>query len=115
MVALSRNVARKKAMRMLLTGEPVSAKHAKDIGLINDHFSNDNLEEEVVKLAENISSKSKKIVKIGKKAFYKQLEMPLDKAYKYTSRVMSENMMALEAKEGISAFIEKRKPNWKDK
>ena len=115
MVALSRNVARKKAMRMLLTGEPVSAKHAKDIGLINDHFSNDNLEEEVVKLAENISSKSKKIVKIGKKAFYKQLEMPLDKAYKYTSRVMSENMMALDAKEGISAFIEKRKPNWKDK
>ena len=67
MVALSRNVARKKAMKMLLTGEPVSAKHAKDIGLINDHFSNDNLEEEVVKLAENISSKSKKVVKIGKK------------------------------------------------
>ena len=115
MVALSRNVARKKAMRMLLTGEPISAKHAKDIGLINDHFSNNNLEEEVVKLAENISSKSKKIVKIGKKAFYKQLEMPLDKAYKYTSRVMSENMMTLDAKEGISAFIEKRKPNWKDK
>ena len=115
MVALSRNVARKKAMRMLLTGEPVSANHAKDIGLINDHFSNDNLEEEVLKLAENISSKSRKVVKIGKKAFYKQLEMPLDKAYKFTSRVMSENMMALDAKEGISAFIEKRKPNWKDK
>ena len=115
MVALSRNVARKKAMKMLLTGEPVSAKHAKEIGLINDYFNVNSLEEEIMKLAENISSKSKKVVKIGKKAFYKQLEMPLDKAYKYTSQVMSENMMAIDAKEGISAFIEKRKPNWKDK
>ena len=102
-------------MKMLLTGEPVSAKHAKDIGLINDYFSQDNLEDEVLKLAENISSKSSKVVKIGKKAFYKQLEMPLSRAYKYTSQVMSENMMALDAHEGISAFIEKRKPNWKDK
>ena len=115
MVALSRNVARKKAMKMLLTGEPVSAKHAKEIGLINDYFNINSLEDEIMKLAENISSKSKKVVKIGKKAFYKQLEMPLDKAYKYTSQVMSENMLALDAKEGISAFIDKRKPNWKDK
>ena len=100
---------------MLLTGDPVSAEHAKEIGLINDHFEDSVLEEEVLKLAENIASKSKKVVKIGKKAFYKQLEMPLDKAYKYTSRVMSENMMALDAKEGISAFLEKRTPKWKDK
>ena len=115
MVALSRNVNRKKAMKMLLTGDPVGAQHAKEIGLINDHFDSSKLEEEVLKLAENIASKSKKVVKIGKKAFYKQLEMPLDKAYKYTSKVMSENMMALDAKEGISAFLEKRTPSWKDK
>ena len=115
MVALSRNVNRKKAMKMLLTGDPVDAKHAKEIGLINDHFDETTLEEEVIKLAENIASKSKKVLKIGKQAFYKQLEMPLHKAYKYTSRVMSENMMALDAKEGISAFLEKRIPKWKDK
>ena len=100
---------------MLLTGEPISAKHAKEIGLINDHFDNSKLEEEISKLAETIASKSTKIVKIGKKAFYKQLEMPLDEAYKYTSEIMSENMMALDAKEGISAFLEKRTPNWKNK
>ena len=115
MVALSRNVNRKKAMKMLLTGDPINAQYAKEIGLINDHFDNSRLEEEVLKLAENIASKSKKVVKIGKKAFYKQLEMPLDKAYKYTSEVMSENMMALDAKEGIKAFLEKRTPNWKNK
>jgi len=102
-------------MRMLLTGEPISAQHAKEIGLINDHFENSRLEEEVSKLAETIASKSNKVVKIGKEAFYKQLEMPLDKAYEYTSEVMSKNMMILDAKEGISAFLEKRIPNWKDK
>ena len=73
------------------------------------------LEEEVLKLAEIVASKSNKIVKIGKKAFYKQLEMPLDEAYKYTSKVMCENMMTLDAKEGISAFLEKRIPHWKNK
>ena len=115
MVALSRNVNRKKTMKMLLTGEPITAQYAKEIGLINDHFENSQLEEEIMKLAETIASKSSKVVKIGKKAFYKQLEMPLDKAYKYTSKVMSENMMALDAEEGISAFLEKRTPNWKNK
>ena len=115
MVALSRSVSRKKAMKMLITGDPISAQYAKEIGLINDHFDSSKLEEEVLKLAETIASKSTKVVKIGKRAFYKQLSMPIDKAYKYTSRVMSENMMSLDAKEGISAFLEKRTPKWKDK
>ena len=115
MVAVSRNVSRKKTMKMLLTGEPITAQHAKEIGLINDHFQNSSLEEEVSKLAETIASKSNKVVKIGKEAFYKQLEMPLSEAYKYTSEVMSENMMVLDAKEGIAAFLEKRIPNWKNK
>ena len=115
MVAVSRNVSRKITMKMLLTGEPITARHAKEIGLINDHFQNSSLEEEVSKLAETIASKSNKVVKIGKEAFYKQLEMPLSEAYKYTSEVMSENMMALDAKEGIAAFLEKRIPNWKNK
>ena len=100
---------------MLLTGEPISAKYAKEIGLINDYFEYSRLEEEVLKLAEKISSKSTKIVKIGKKAFYKQLEMSIEEAYEYTSKVMCENMMTLDAREGISAFLEKRTPNWKNK
>jgi len=115
MVAVSRNVGRKKTMKMLLTGEPIKANYAKEIGLINDHYENSDLENQVFKLAEIVASKSSKVVKIGKKAFYKQLEMPLDKAYKYASEIMTENMLALDAKEGIAAFIEKRKPSWKNK
>jgi len=115
MVAVSRNVNRKKTMKMLLTGEPINAQYAKEIGLINDHFENSKLDEEVLKLAETITSKSTRVVKIGKEAFYKQLEMPLEEAYKYTSEIMSENMMTLDATEGISAFLEKRTPNWKNK
>ena len=115
MVAVSRNVSRKKTMKMLLTGETINAQYAKEIGLINDHFENSSLETEVSKLADTIASKSIKVVKIGKKAFYKQLEMSLEKAYEYTSEVMTENMLALDAKEGITAFLEKRSPKWKDK
>ena len=115
MVAVSRKVNRKKTMKMLLTGDPINANYAKEIGLINDHYPISQLEEEVLKLAKKIASKSNLTIKIGKKAFYKQLEMPLKSAYKYTSKVMAENAMALDAKEGISAFLEKRNPNWKNK
>ena len=115
MVAVSRKVSRKKIMKMLLTGDPIKASYAKEIGLINDYYPNSELEEEVLKLAKKIASKSNLTIKIGKKAFYKQLEMPLSKAYKYTSEVMTKNAMELDAKEGISAFLEKRKANWKNK
>jgi len=115
MVAVSRKVSRKKTMKMLLTGDHINAKYAKEIGLINDHYPFSKLDDEVLKLAKKITSKSNLVVKIGKKAFYKQLEMPLKKAYKYTSNIMTKNMMALDAKEGISAFLEKRNPYWKNK
>ena len=115
MVAVSRKVSRKKTMKMLLTGDHIDAKYAKEIGLINDHYPFSKLDDEVLKLAKKITSKSNLVVKIGKKAFYKQLEMPLKKAYKYTSNIMTKNMMALDAKEGISAFLEKRNPYWKNK
>ena len=115
MVAVSRKVSRKKTMKMLLTGVHIDAKYAKEIGLINDYYPVLKLETETVKLAEKIASKSNLVIKIGKKAFYKQLEMPMNKAYRYTSKVMTENMMYKDAQEGISAFLEKRKPNWQDK
>ena len=100
---------------MLITGDPIDAKYAKEIGLINDYYPISELENEVLKLAKKIASKSNITIKIGKEAFYKQLEMPLKKAYIYTSKVMTKNMMALDAKEGISAFLEKRNPKWKNK
>jgi len=115
MVAISRKINRKRMMKMLLTGDPIKADYAKEIGLINDHFPILELEGEVLNLAKKIASKSNLTIKIGKKAFYKQLEMSLNKAYKYTSKVMTENAMYLDAHEGISAFLEKRKPNWKNK
>ena len=115
MVAVSRKINRKPMMKMLLTGEPIKANYAKEIGLINDHFSKSKLNNEVMKIAKRIASKSNFTIKIGKQAFYRQLEMPLRKAYTYTSKMMTLNMMAMDAKEGISAFIEKRKPQWKNK
>ena len=99
---------------MLLTGEPIKANYAKEIGLINDHFSKSKLDNEVLKLSKKIASKSNLTIKIGKQTFYKQLEMPLRKAYAYTSKMMTQNMMAMDAKEGISAFLEKRNPIWKN-
>ena len=115
MVALSRNIPRKQAMEMLLTGEPISAATAKNIGLVN----------RVVPPAPNAMrrshwrrrsrSKSSYTVKLGKEAFYRQAEMNLADAYRYAAEVMTENMMARDAEEGIGAFIEKRDPKWQDK
>tara|TARA_B100000963_G_scaffold81482_1_gene69346 strand:+ start:787 stop:1566 length:780 start_codon:yes stop_codon:yes gene_type:complete len=115
MVAVSRKINRKPMMKMLLTGDPIKAKYAKEIGLINDSFSNSKLNNEVLKIAKQIASKSNLTIKIGKQAFYRQLEMPLRKAYAYTSKMMTINMMTMDAREGISAFLNKRKPNWKNK
>jgi enoyl-CoA hydratase/carnithine racemase len=115
MVAVSRKVSIKKTMKMLLTGESIDAKYAKEIGLINECYPIEILESEVLNLAKKIASKSNLTIKIGKKAFYKQIEMSLRKAYKHTSKVMTENMMKQDAKEGVSAFLEKRKPSWKNK
>ncbi len=115
MVAVSRKISKKHMMKMLLTGEPIRANYAKEIGLINDCFLKSKLNSEIFKIAKKISTKSNLTIKIGKQAFYKQLEMPLKKAYSYTSKVMTTNMMAMDAKEGISAFLEKRKPIWKNK
>jgi len=115
MVAVSRKISRKRMMKMLLTGEPIKAKYAKEIGMINDCFSKSKLNKEVLKVAKTIASKSNLTIKIGKQAFYKQLEMPLRKAYAYTSRMMTLNMMSIDAHEGISAFLNKRKPKWKNK
>ena len=115
MVAVSRKINKKPMMKMLLTGEPIKANFAKEIGLINDCFSKSKLNNEVLKIAKKIASKSNLTIKIGKRTFYKQLEMPLRKAYAYTSKTMTANMMALDAKEGISAFLEKRKPKWKNR
>ena len=115
MVAVSRKINRKPMMKILLTGDPIKANYAKELGLINDCFPKSRLDSEVLKVAKKIASKSNLTIKIGKQAFYKQLEMPLRKAYTYTSKMMTLNMMAMDAKEGISAFLEKRKPKWKNK
>jgi enoyl-CoA hydratase/carnithine racemase len=112
MVALSRNVHRKQAMEMLLTGETIDASTAREFGLINRIVPREYLNQVVMKYAEVIASKSPLTVKIGKEAFYRQAEMSLEDAYEYTAGVMVENMMARDAEEGIGAFIAKRKPEW---
>jgi enoyl-CoA hydratase/carnithine racemase len=112
MVALSRNVARKHAMEMLLTGEMIDAEHAQRIGLINRIAAPEALAARTAALAAQIASKPRATVKIGKDAFYRQLEMGLGDAYDYASRVMTENMLHAEAGEGICAFVEKREPKW---
>jgi len=115
MVALTRNLGRKAAMEMLLTGEMITAQQAQHLGLVNRVVSDDALEDETLLWAKQIASKSPKTLAIGKKAFYHQLEMPLSEAYAYTSEVMTDNLETLDAQEGICAFIEKRSPVWKGK
>jgi len=112
MVALSRNVARKHAMEMLLTGDMISAEEAAKLGLVNRVVPPDVLVPETMKLAELIASKPRATVKIGKEAFYRQIEMPLSDAYDHASRVMAENMLHAESAEGICAFLEKREAEW---
>ena len=115
MVAVSRKVPRKKMMEMLLLGELLDAKTAVDIGLINKCVPEALLHKTVTGIVDKIASKSPLVLKIGKEAFYKQLEMPLAAAYDYTSGVMTENMKATDASEGIAAFIDKRAPVWSGK
>ena len=112
MVALSRNVSRKHAMEMLLTGDMISAEEAHRFGLVNRIARPDALEADTMKLAQQIAAKPRATVKIGKEAFYNQLEMGLSHAYDYASKVMTENMLHAEASEGIGAFVEKRDPKW---
>ena len=112
MVAVSRKINRKKMMEMLLLGDKIDSKTAVEHGLINRRVPAKLLNKAVSEVANKIASKSPLTLKIGKEAFYKQLEMPLSKAYEYTSKVMIQNMQAQDAHEGISAFIEKRLPVW---
>ena len=115
MVAISRNLSNKHSMEMLLTGELISSDKAAKIGLINDVIEINELKDFVLDRARKISKKSSVTLKIGKEAFYKQWDMKLSDAYDYASKVMVQNMLKLDAKEGIDAFIDKREPNWKDK
>lgn len=115
MVALSRNVPRKHALHMLMTGEPISAHRAAELGLVNRVVAHGQEREDAIALANTIAKKSAYTLKVGKEAFYRQAEMNLADAYAYTAQVMTENMLALDAQEGIGAFIDKRDPEWKDR
>jgi len=114
-VPLARNVLRKQAMEMLLTGEPISAETAKAIGLVNQVVAAGTERDAAIALAQKVALKSAYTVKLGKEAFYRQAEMNLADAYRYAAQVMTENMLARDAEEGIGAFIEKREPKWQDK
>lgn len=115
MVALSRNVASKHAMGMLLTGDTIPATRAAEIGLVNRVVAPEALRDATMDLARKIASKSSLTLATGKRAFYEQREMPLAQAYYHASAVMVENMLARDAAEGIGAFIEKRSPQWQDR
>ncbi len=112
MVALTRNIPRKFAFEMLTTGEFISATRAAELGLINREVPHAHLAEEAASLAETIAAKLDLAVKTGKRAFYEQIEMPVEAAYEYAGMVMVENMLARDTDEGITAFLEKRPPDW---
>ncbi len=113
MVALSRNIPRKQAFEMLTTGDFIEATRARELGLVNRVVAEDQLAHETQALAEQVAGKLAVAVKIGKQAFYNQLQMPVDQAYAYTGDVMVDNMLHRDTQEGISAFLEKRDPTWK--
>ena len=115
MVAISRNISKKDSMKMLLTGDMISADEAKRISLINDFVPDDQLTKSVMDLAKKISEKSQAVLRIGKEAFYKQSQLNIEDAYEYTSMVMTKNMMIDDASEGISSFLDKRNPKWRNK
>jgi enoyl-CoA hydratase/carnithine racemase len=112
MVALSRAVGRKAAMEMLLTGDMIDAARARDLGLVNRVVPDAGLPQATRDLAAQIASKSPLTVAIGKEAFYRQAEMDLSHAYEYAAEVMTRNMLARDAEEGIDAFLQKRPPQW---
>ena len=115
MVALSRNLTRKHAMEMLLTGDMISAEDAYRVGLVNRVVPPGAAREDALKLARKIAAKSAAVVKLGKQAFYRQLEMGIADAYEHATEVMVQNMMARDAEEGIAAFVEKRQPTWEER
>ena len=112
MVALSRNIPRKQAFEMLSTGQFIQAEKAEALGLINKVVPHDQLESATSELAEMVAGKLSAAVKIGKQAYYRQLEMPMSEAYAYAGDVMVENMLYRDTEEGIAAFLEKRPPDW---
>lgn len=113
MVALSRNIPRKQAFEMLTTGEFIDCARAQELGLINRSVPDAALAEETAALADRIAGKLGLAVRHGKRAFYEQIEMPVDQAYAFTGDVMVENMLEPDTAEGISAFLEKRTPDWR--
>lgn len=112
MVALSRNMPRKQVMEMLVTGNFIEARRAQELGLINRVVPEADLEAEAQALAQQIAGKLGRAVRIGKRAFYDQIQMPLDQAYEFTGAAMVENMLEADTEEGIKAFLEKRDPVW---
>ncbi len=114
MVALTRNMSRKAAFEMLTTGRFINAREAQDLGLINRAVHSDALARETMELAQSIAAKLPSAVKIGKEAFYRQIQMPVADAYRFTGEVMVHNMLDHDTDEGINAFLEKRDPDWQD-